>query len=60
MNYSKYRVKPGSKVRLKDWDPGDKSAVPASKEDRLARLSVLSEEIKSSRICCTRRMKKAC
>ena len=45
MNYSKYRVKPGSKVRLKDWDPGDKSAVPASKEDRLARLIVLSEEI---------------
>jgi PPK2 family polyphosphate:nucleotide phosphotransferase len=45
MNYSKYRVKPGSKVRLKDWDPADQSAVPASKEERLARLSVLSEEI---------------
>jgi PPK2 family polyphosphate:nucleotide phosphotransferase len=45
MNYSKYRVKPGSKVSLKNWSPDDKSAVPAAKEDRLARLSELSDEI---------------
>jgi PPK2 family polyphosphate:nucleotide phosphotransferase len=45
MSYSKYRVKPGSKVSLKNWSTDDKSAVPAAKEDRLARLNELSEEI---------------
>ena len=38
MNFSKYRVKPGSKVTLKDWDAGDKSAVPADKAMRVKQL----------------------
>jgi PPK2 family polyphosphate:nucleotide phosphotransferase len=45
MNSSKYRVKPGSAVRLKDWDPADQSAVPGVKEQRLQRLNRLSQEI---------------
>ena len=45
MNFSKYRVKPGSKVDLKDWDPSDKSAVPADKAERVQRLDDLSEQI---------------
>ena len=45
MNFSKYRVKPGSKVSLKDWDPSDKSAVPADKAMRVKQLEEISEEI---------------
>jgi len=45
MNFSKYRVKPGSKVTLKDWDAGDKSAVPADKAMRVKQLEDISEEI---------------
>ena len=45
MNFSKYRVKPGAKVRLKDFDPADQSGVPRAREDRVARLTELSEEI---------------
>jgi PPK2 family polyphosphate:nucleotide phosphotransferase len=48
MNFSKYRVKPGSKVDLKDWDPDDKSASPGSKEEdhkRLAELAARLDEL---------------
>jgi PPK2 family polyphosphate:nucleotide phosphotransferase len=45
MNFSKYRVKPGSKADLEDWDPGDKSAVPGSKEEANQRLLEMSERL---------------
>jgi PPK2 family polyphosphate:nucleotide phosphotransferase len=45
MNFSRYRVKPGSKVKLKNWDPADKTGVPSAKQERVARLVELSEEI---------------
>src|SRR5690242_15783394 len=45
MNVSRYRVKPGSKVRLKDWDPDDARGVPASREQRVERIDELSAEI---------------
>jgi polyphosphate kinase 2 (PPK2 family) len=45
MNFSKYRVKPGSKVDLKDWDPDDKSASPRSAEADEKRLAELAARI---------------
>ena len=45
MNFSKYRVKPGSKVDLKDWDPEDKSASPGSGEVDEKRLNELAARI---------------
>jgi len=45
MNFSRYRVKPGSKVDLKDWDPDDKSASPGSKEQDEKRLQELAARI---------------
>jgi len=45
MNFSKYRVKPGSKVDLKDWDPDDKSASPGDKEKDEKRLMELAGRI---------------
>jgi PPK2 family polyphosphate:nucleotide phosphotransferase len=45
MNFSKYRVKPGSKVDLKDWDADDKSASPASREADEKRLLELAARI---------------
>jgi PPK2 family polyphosphate:nucleotide phosphotransferase len=45
MNLSKYRVKRGSKVDLKDWDPDDKSASPGSKEADEKRLLELAARI---------------
>ena len=45
MNFSKYRVKPGSKVDLKDWDPDDKSASPGTKEEDEKRLMELAARI---------------
>jgi len=45
MNFSKYRVKPGSKVDLKDWDPDDKSASPGNKEEDEKRLTELGGRI---------------
>jgi PPK2 family polyphosphate:nucleotide phosphotransferase len=45
MNFSKYRVKPGSKVDLKDWDPEDKSASPGTKEEDEKRLMELAARI---------------
>lgn len=45
VNHAKYRVKPGAKVALKDWDPADKSAAGGSKEAAAARLMELSKDI---------------
>src|SRR4029078_7741245 len=45
MNFSRYRVKPGSHVRLKDWDPADKRGVPSDKQERVTLLTQLSEDI---------------
>ena len=45
MNLSKYRVKPGSKVDLKDWDPDDRSASPGSKEEDEKRLMELAARL---------------
>ena len=45
MNFSRYRVKPGSKVDLKDWDADDKSASPGSKEQDEKRLLELAARI---------------
>ena len=45
MNFSKYRVKPGSKVDLKDWDPEDKSASPGSGEADEKHLNELAARI---------------
>ena len=45
MGLNKYRVKPGSSVRLKNWDPADKSQVPADRPSRVTALAQLSEEI---------------
>jgi len=33
MNFSRYIVKPGSKVDLKDWDPDDRGASPGTREE---------------------------
>jgi len=45
MNFSKYRVKPGSKVDLKDWDPDDKSAARGNKDADEKRLMELAGRI---------------
>ncbi len=45
MNHAKYRLKPGSKLDLGGKDPGDKSAVPSSKESGAQLLAQLSKEI---------------
>jgi len=45
MSLSRYRVKPGSKVRLEDRDPEDKRGMPASREARVERINELSAEI---------------
>jgi PPK2 family polyphosphate:nucleotide phosphotransferase len=45
MNFSKYRVKPGSKVDLKDWDPDDRSTSPGSKEADEKRLIELAARL---------------
>jgi PPK2 family polyphosphate:nucleotide phosphotransferase len=42
MNFSKYRIKPGSKVDLKKWDPDDRSASPGGKKEDHRRLTELA------------------
>lgn len=44
----RYRVEPGSRVRLSDWDPGDTSSMPGGKpavEDELRQLTERLEEL---------------
>jgi PPK2 family polyphosphate:nucleotide phosphotransferase len=48
MNFYKYRIKPGSKVDLKAWDPDDKSASPGSggsDEKRLNKVAARIDEL---------------
>lgn len=45
MDFAKYRVRPGSKVDLKKWDPDDSSASPVTKEERQSRLAELAGEL---------------
>ncbi len=45
MNNSKYRIDPGAKVNLKDWNAGDKSAIPGTKEGGAVLLAQMSKEI---------------
>jgi PPK2 family polyphosphate:nucleotide phosphotransferase len=42
-----YRVKPGSKVNLHNYDPGDKSAMPEGKEEGQKELYELNGELES-------------
>jgi PPK2 family polyphosphate:nucleotide phosphotransferase len=44
-SFSKYRVKPGSKVDLSDWDPDDKNASPGSAEQDEKHLVELATRI---------------
>ena len=48
MNFSKYRIKPGSKVDLRYWDPDDKSASPGSAEADEKHLSKIAARIDES------------
>lgn len=41
----RYRVKPTQKIKLADFDPDDKSAFDGSKEDGLAKLLTLTQEL---------------
>jgi PPK2 family polyphosphate:nucleotide phosphotransferase len=41
----RYRVKPGSRVDLSEWDPNDKSAFSIKKEEGRERLLALNEEL---------------
>jgi PPK2 family polyphosphate:nucleotide phosphotransferase len=45
MHSNHFRIQPGTRVRLAKRDPADKSAVPASKAERLARLAALAPRI---------------
>jgi PPK2 family polyphosphate:nucleotide phosphotransferase len=45
MDFARYRVKPGSKVDLKRWDPDDRSASPGTKEERERHLAELAAEL---------------
>lgn len=45
MNHAKYRVKPGSRVHLGEWDSGDRGAANGGKEAAAARLAELSKAI---------------
>ncbi|MBW2524358.1 MAG: polyphosphate kinase 2 family protein [Deltaproteobacteria bacterium] len=41
----KYRVKPGTKVKLSKWDPADKSQFDGGKEAGLARVAELNQRL---------------
>ena len=45
MDYLKYRVEPGTRIRLGDLDPGDRSLFEGSKRDRLAHLETLGSQL---------------
>lgn len=42
---SLYRVNPGKKIRLKHWDPEDKSGFHGAKEEGLEKLKALNQEL---------------
>jgi PPK2 family polyphosphate:nucleotide phosphotransferase len=41
----RYRVKPNQKIKLADFDPDDKSAFGGTKDDGLAKLQALTQEL---------------
>lgn len=41
----KYHVKPGSKVDLDEWDPGDSSEFDGDKQEGRAALKKLNEKL---------------
>jgi PPK2 family polyphosphate:nucleotide phosphotransferase len=43
----KYQVKPGSKVRIKDWDPDDRSAFDVTKEQAKTQLLELNKKLEA-------------
>ena len=43
----RYRIKPGSRIDLKDWDPGDRSAFQGSKADAQPKLLELRDRLES-------------
>lgn len=43
----RYRVLPGSRISLKDWDPADSSAYPGDKGDGKDRLEELNEQLET-------------
>jgi PPK2 family polyphosphate:nucleotide phosphotransferase len=45
MDFSRYRIKPGTKVKLKQWNPDDDSAAPGSKEIGAEELARLNHEL---------------
>jgi PPK2 family polyphosphate:nucleotide phosphotransferase len=45
MSFERLSVKPDSKVDLANYDPADKTGVPASKEERLRRSAELAERV---------------
>jgi PPK2 family polyphosphate:nucleotide phosphotransferase len=45
INLKRYRVKPGRQVKLKDWDPGDKSASPGGGEEDARELGKLAARL---------------
>jgi PPK2 family polyphosphate:nucleotide phosphotransferase len=45
MSFERLRIKAGSKVDLADYDPADKSGVPASKQERLRRIVELAQQV---------------
>ncbi len=47
MSTKKYRVKPGAKVDLADWDPEDKSEFDGSKEEGRAATAPLNAQLES-------------
>jgi PPK2 family polyphosphate:nucleotide phosphotransferase len=42
-----YQVKPGCKVRIKDWDPDDRSAFAVTKEQAKEKLLALTSELEA-------------
>lgn len=45
--FDSYRVKPGDKIKLKDFDPEDTSGFEGKKKDGLERLASLNQELES-------------
>jgi PPK2 family polyphosphate:nucleotide phosphotransferase len=43
----RYRIKPGSRIDLKDWDPGDRAAFQGSKADAEPKLLELRDRLES-------------
>jgi len=44
---SKYRVKPGQKINLNDWDPDDKSGWPEGKKEAKEEFIEINKELES-------------